>query len=86
MDVQLCRRNKNITFICCVSAAADHPCSPRCTGKAAKIFDQEAGDAPVRERGNISISFTPRVFPTPQRESLSHEEEAVSHVSGESRE
>ena len=41
------------------------------------IFQNQAGDAPLRETGKISINFTPRYFPTPQRESLAPEEDAV---------
>ena len=38
---------------------------------------QDASDAPLREPGKINVTFTPRVFPTPTRESLAPEEEAV---------
>jgi len=41
------------------------------------IFQAEAGDVPLREPGKISVTFTPRVFPTPTRESLAPDEEAV---------
>jgi len=41
------------------------------------IFQEEADDVPLREPGKIHITFTPRVFPTPTRESLAPEEEAV---------
>jgi len=41
------------------------------------IFQADAGDAPLREPGTISVTFTPRVFPTPTRESLAPDEEAV---------
>ena len=48
--------------------------------KASEIFKEEAGSAPIRQGGKVEISFTPRVFPTPQRESLSHEEDTVSNM------
>ncbi|KAA0197838.1 Dyslexia susceptibility protein [Fasciolopsis buskii] len=32
-------------------------------------------ELPVRESNKISVNFTPRVFPTPERESTKHEEE-----------
>lgn len=35
-------------------------------------------ELPVRESNKISVNFTPRVFPTPERESTKHEEEEVS--------
>jgi hypothetical protein len=47
-------------------------------GRRKNIFQEEAGDAPVREAGKISISFTPRVFPTPTRESLADQENTVN--------
>lgn len=46
--------------------------------KKMNIFHQEAGEIPVRESGKISISFTHREFPTPVRESIQPEEDAVS--------
>ena len=46
--------------------------------KKANIFQEEAGDNPVRQSQTISISHTPRVFPTPLRESVAPNEEEVS--------
>ena len=46
-------------------------------GKKNDIFEDSAGGAPKREVGKISVSFTPRVFPTPERESVRPQEEEV---------
>jgi len=45
--------------------------------RGVNIFQAEAGDVPLREPGKINVTFTPRVFPTPTRESVAPEEEAV---------
>jgi len=58
--------NVNLGLMCLVSDR-----------RGVNIFQVDAGDAPLREPGKISITFTPRVFPTPTRESLAPEEEAV---------
>ena len=42
------------------------------------IFVEAAGDQPLRESAKISVSFTPRVFPTAARESIAQEEQEVS--------
>ena len=44
------------------------------------IFVEEAEGKPMREVGKISVSFTPRVFPTPVRESQTAQEDEVSGV------
>ncbi|KAL4227531.1 Dynein assembly factor 4 [Mactra antiquata] len=44
-------------------------------GKKANIFEQNAEGAPKREVGKISVSFTHRQFPTPERESVKPKEE-----------
>lgn len=44
-------------------------------GKKASIFEENAEGAPKREVGKISVSFTHRVFPTPERESVRPKEE-----------
>lgn len=35
-------------------------------------------EVPVRDSNIISVAFTPRIFPTPERESMKHDEETVS--------
>lgn len=43
------------------------------------IFESEKGiNVPVRSSDRIIISFTPRVFPTPERESIKEDEEKVN--------
>jgi hypothetical protein len=44
---------------------------------AANIFEESAGNNPLRDPGKISIKFTPRVFPTAARESQAANEEEV---------
>ncbi|XP_053405308.1 dynein axonemal assembly factor 4-like [Mercenaria mercenaria] len=44
-------------------------------GKKASIFEENAEGAPKREVGKISVSFTHREFPTPERESVRPKEE-----------
>ena len=41
------------------------------------IFIEEAEGKPMREVGKISVTFTPRVFPTPVRESQTAQEDEV---------
>ncbi len=45
--------------------------------KASEIFGEEAEGKPLREPGKITVSFTPRAFPTAARESTAPEEEEV---------
>lgn len=47
------------------------------SGKKSKknMFAEAAGDAPTRAHGTIEVAHTPRVFPTPMRESQSCQEE-----------
>jgi dyslexia susceptibility 1 candidate gene 1 protein len=46
------------------------------TKRKTNIFQDSASSAPLREPGKITVTFTPRVFPTPTRESLAPEEDA----------
>ena len=46
-------------------------------GKKNDIFEETAGGVPKREVGKISVSFTPREFPTPERESVRPQEDEV---------
>ena len=48
--------------------------------RAANIFEKQGkdGKAPPRESGKIVVNHTPRVFPTPVRESQTEQEEEVS--------
>ena len=46
--------------------------------KKKNILEAEAGDQPMREVGKIQVKFTPRVFPTPTRESAAPDEDEVS--------
>ena len=48
------------------------------TGKKHNIFEEQALGQTLREPGKISVSFSPRVFPTAARESTAAEEEEVS--------
>ncbi|KAI0231567.1 Dynein assembly factor 4, axonemal [Lamellibrachia satsuma] len=43
--------------------------------KKKNIFHEETKGKPMREPGRISVTFTPRVFPTPVRESQTAQEE-----------
>ncbi|ELU18434.1 hypothetical protein CAPTEDRAFT_222450 [Capitella teleta] len=45
--------------------------------KASEIFEEAAGNNPMRDPGKINVSFTPRVFPTAARESQAANEEEV---------
>ena len=46
--------------------------------KSKKIFSKEQRDLPPpRDNGTIQVSFTPRFFPTPLRESKKAEEDDV---------
>lgn len=51
-------------------------CGPLLAGK--NIFEDASNGMPTRDVGRIEIKFTPRVFPTPVRESQSHLEDEVS--------
>lgn len=45
--------------------------------KSRNIFEENAGEQPMREVGKIQVSFTQRVFPTAARESTAEKEEEV---------
>ncbi len=45
--------------------------------KTSDIFKVSKIDIPVRESNTITISHTPRIFPTPERESMKADEEKV---------
>ncbi|CAK8693863.1 unnamed protein product [Clavelina lepadiformis] len=55
-----------------LTAAVNHDLKPEADKKKSKVKRQGAGP---RQRGKISVNFTPRVFPTPQRESKAVEED-----------
>lgn len=54
---------------------AEKPQSHSRRGKKVNIFHEMAGENSVRESGKISVSFTPRCFPTPTRESTDQQEQ-----------
>lgn len=44
------------------------------------IFKKTKEELPVRDCSKICISFTPRLFTTPQRESMKKEEDTVRFI------
>ncbi|CAL8099861.1 unnamed protein product [Calicophoron daubneyi] len=45
------------------------------SAQSVAIFNERPVELPVRESNTIAITFTPRVFPTPERESVKQQEE-----------